>query len=62
MPTYRVTKEAGPRIAGLPNPGEGVEITLTERAAAHDLRVGAIELIKPPIAKPVGKRKGGSSA
>jgi hypothetical protein len=63
VPEYRITEKAGPQVAGRKNPGKGMTIFLTPREAAHDLRVGAIELAKSAKAsKVVGKHKGGPSA
>jgi len=42
MPRYIVTKSAGPYVAGLRNPGAGIVLYLTERQAAHDLRLGSL--------------------
>lgn len=42
MPRYIVTKSAGPYIAGQRNPGAGKFLDLTERQAAHELRLGSL--------------------
>lgn len=42
MNTYITTSKAGRRISGLPNPGVGNPIRLTEAQAAHELRMGTI--------------------
>ena len=42
MPRYIVTKTAGPYVAGLRNPGAGKILDLTERQAAHELRLGSL--------------------
>jgi hypothetical protein len=63
MPEYRITKLAGPVVAGRANTGAGTTMFLTPREAAHDLRVGAIEAASKaapaPLAAP--KKKGGAS-
>lgn len=63
MPEYRITNAAGPYVAGRRNTGAGTKLFLTPREAAHDLRVGALEVApppEPPAAPP--KRKGGRAA
>lgn len=74
MPEYRITDKAGEYIAGRKAGKPGDKVFLTEREAAHDLRVGALakalDEIHPtpapepepePERKPGGK-KGGVSA
>lgn len=51
MPEYRITKDAGPFVAGRRNTGAGTTMFLTPREAAHDLRVGALEEIRRKAAK-----------
>ncbi|TIR24028.1 MAG: hypothetical protein E5X34_13315 [Mesorhizobium sp.] len=38
--TYYPTALAGKTVAGVPNPGEGIPIALTEQQAEHALRQG----------------------
>lgn len=47
MTKFFVTKLAGKEVAGLPNPGAGKPIELTEIQAQHPLRIGHIEREKP---------------
>ena len=42
MPRYVITKSAGSYVAGLRNPGAGKILDLTERQAAHELRLGSL--------------------
>lgn len=42
MPLYRITERAGRFVAGHTNTGVGTTIELTERAAAHELRLGTL--------------------
>ncbi len=51
MPLYQITDKAGPYVAGRVNEGAGTTIFLTEREAAHDLRVGSIVPAPEPQAK-----------
>lgn len=44
MKEYQVTPLAGPFVAARRNPGAGQTIVLTERQAAHELRLGTIVL------------------
>ena len=55
MKDYIITERAGPYVAGRRNPGAGTVLSLTQRAAAHDLRVGALQISRPapePEAEP----------
>lgn len=47
MPKFIVTKRAGKEVAGLPNPGVGKTLELSEKQAEHPLRIGHIERPKP---------------
>lgn len=70
MPDYRVTDKAGTHIAGRLHDGPGSKVYLTEREAAHDLRVGALaavleEIHPDPAPEPEDRpkpKKGGASA
>lgn len=42
MPLYSITEQAGRFVAGHTNTGVGTTIELTERAAAHELRLGTL--------------------
>ena len=51
MPRYAITERAGPFVAGFRNPGVGTVLELSERQAAHELRLGTlIDLSIPPAA------------
>ena len=57
MPKFIVTKRAGKEVAGLPNPGPGKAIELTEMQAQHPLRIGHIERQKAVAPAPSAKPK-----
>lgn len=61
MPEYRITEKAGPYVAGRANLGVGHTIFLTPREAAHDVRLGTLEEVRPKAA-PQAKKKGGQAA
>jgi len=42
MKRYAITEKAGPMVAGRNNTGVGTILTLAEKEAAHDVRVGAL--------------------
>ena len=42
MPNYIITQKAGPYVAGLRNTGVGTRLSLSERAAEHELRLGTL--------------------
>ena len=49
MPRYAITERAGPFVAGFRNSGVGTVLELSERQAAHELRLGTlIDLSVPP--------------
>ncbi len=49
MPRYAITEIAGPFVAGFRNAGVGTVLELSERQAAHELRLGTlIDLSVPP--------------
>ena len=51
MPRYAITEKAGPFVAGFRNPGVGTVLELSDRQAAHELRLGTlIDLSVPPAA------------
>jgi len=57
MPRYVVTKSAGPYVAGLRNPGIGKVLDLTERQAAHELRLGSLRPAGSKEDEPKERRK-----
>lgn len=51
MPRYAITEKAGLFVAGFRNPGVGTVLELSERQAAHELRLGTLsDLGIPPTA------------
>ena len=51
MLRYAITERAGPFVAGFRNSGVGTVLELSERQAAHELRLGTlIDLSIPPAA------------
>ena len=50
MKTYVITEKAGRFVAGQRNPGVGMTLRLTEKAAEAGLREGALAERKPEIA------------
>lgn len=55
---YEVTDRAGPWVAGRRKPADG-RLFLTDSQAAHELRLGTIQLLKPsaPARKRSRRRK-----
>lgn len=54
---YEVTASAGPIVGGVKNPGDGQQITVTERAAEYDVLQGHLILVgdpEPNLEKPDG--------
>ena len=49
MPKYVVTDLAGPWVAGRPNPGANVPITLSEAEADFEVKTGALRIWGEPI-------------
>ena len=43
MPRYAITKKAGPFVAGTNNTGVGTVLTLTEKRAEHEVRLGTLQ-------------------
>lgn len=43
MPRYIITERAGRFVAGHTNTGVGTALDLTERAAAHEVRLGTLK-------------------
>jgi hypothetical protein len=53
MPRYAITERAGRFVAGHTNTGVGTVLTLTEKQAEHEVRLGTlIRLDRPPKAAP----------
>ncbi len=65
MPRYGITEKAGRFVAGLQNHGVGSVLTLTEKQAEHELRLGSLVLLdvqrpddlpkKAPAAEPAAE-------
>jgi hypothetical protein len=65
MPRYAITEKAGRFVAGQTNTGVGTVLTLTEKQAAHELRLGSLQLCDVPAARErarKGKRVSGGKA
>ena len=45
MPRYAITEKAGRFVAGRNNIGAGSVLNLTEKQAAHELRLGTLRLL-----------------
>jgi len=60
MPRYAITERAGPFVAGFRNSGVGTVLELSERQAAHELRLGTlIDLsVTPAVAGPLPQETG----
>jgi hypothetical protein len=50
MPLYVITEQAGRFVAGHTNTGAGTTLELTERAAAHEVRLGTLVSASAPDA------------
>lgn len=46
MPRYAITERAGRFVAGYTNTGVGAVLTLTEKQAEHELRLGTLRPLK----------------
>lgn len=60
MPRYAITERAGPFVAGFRNSGVGTVLELSDRQAAHELRLGTlIDLSVPPaVSGPLPQQTG----
>jgi hypothetical protein len=54
MPRYAITEKAGRFVAGQTNTGVGAVLTLTEKQAEHELRLGTLQALD---GKTAAKRK-----
>jgi hypothetical protein len=54
MPRYAITEKAGRFVAGQNNTGVGAVLTLTEKQAEHELRLGTLQALD---GKSAAKRK-----
>ncbi|SMO65211.1 hypothetical protein SAMN06265173_10898 [Thalassovita litoralis] len=48
MNRYAITEKAGRFVAGQTNTGVGTVLTLTEKQAAHELRLGTLRALDAP--------------
>ena len=48
MPRYAITERAGRFVAGHTNTGVGTVLTLTEKQAEHELRLGTLVRVDQP--------------
>ena len=53
MPRYAITEKAGRFVAGTNNTGVGTVLTLTEKQAEHEVRLGALQPLDGPKPEPV---------
>ena len=61
MPRYAITERAGPFVAGYRNPGVGTVLELSDRQAAHELRLGTlIDLTIPSALSGAQQQEAGS--
>ncbi|MCI5078712.1 hypothetical protein [Oricola sp.] len=54
MPCYAITEKAGRFVAGQTNTGVGSVLTLTEKQAEHEVRLGSLRPLDTPVAKAGG--------
>ena len=57
MPRYAITEKAGRMVAGTNNIGVGAVLNLTEKQAAHELRLGSLRLLDVQAAGDMPKAK-----
>lgn len=50
MPRYAITEKAGRFVAGQNNTGVGTVLTLTEKQAEHEVRLGSLQPLDVPAA------------
>lgn len=60
MPRYAITERAGRFVAGQTNSGVGTVLTLTEKQAEHELRLGT--LVRVDLSKPETVTQGAKTA
>ena len=56
MKEYKITAKAGRFVAGQNNTGNGTSIWLSDRQAAHELRLGSIVAVNGEEAKKPSRR------
>lgn len=57
MPRYAITEKAGRFVAGQNNTGVGAVLTLTEKQAEHEVRLGTLQLLDGKKAAPTKGKK-----
>lgn len=57
MNRYAITEKAGRFVAGQTNTGVGTVLTLTEKQAAHELRLGTLRALDTAAAKETPEQK-----
>ena len=57
MNRYAITEKAGRFVAGQTNTGVGTVLTLTEKQAAHELRLGTLRALDTVAAKGTPEQK-----
>lgn len=65
MPRFAITEKAGRFVAGQNNTGVGTVLTLTEKQAEHEVRLGTLQPLDVPAAKDdggKGKKASGGKA
>ena len=62
MPRYAITEKAGRFVAGQNNTGVGTVLTLTEKQAEHELRLGTLQLLDGKKAAPAKGKKATKAA
>lgn len=63
MNRYAITEKAGRFVAGQTNAGVGTVLTLTDRQAEHELRLGTLRRLNVPGSEPdAGKTAPASKA
>lgn len=62
MKEYVITEKAGRFVAGQRNPGVGISLHLTDKAAEAGLREGALVLKKNEADAPAEKAQAGQAA
>jgi hypothetical protein len=53
MPRYAITETAGRFVAGTNNTGVGTVLTLTEKQAEHEVRLGTLRLLDGANPEPI---------
>lgn len=61
MPRFAITEKAGRFVAGQTNTGVGTVLTLTEKQAEHEVRLGALRPLDGPKPEPVEQKPEGQT-